>query len=62
MVRRFNDSGTFSWLEPPFTPEEEAYLDTWQINAPPVSVLRKPVEPKEPKTQVNRRNTADRAP
>jgi hypothetical protein len=33
-------------IQPPFTPEEEEAL-RW-INAPPISILRKPQEPKEP--------------
>jgi hypothetical protein len=47
MVKRYSDSGKSSWLEPPFTPEEELEL-AW-INKPPVAVLRKPPEepPKE---------------
>jgi hypothetical protein len=47
-MRRYSDDGRSSWLEPPFTAEEEAELE-W-INKPPVSVLKQPREgPVEPR-------------
>ena len=49
MVKRYSDSGKSSWHEPPFTPEEQADL-AW-INDPPVTVLRKQPDPKEPPKQ-----------
>jgi hypothetical protein len=41
MVKRYSDDGKSWWHEPTFTPDEEE--DLWRaMNAPPVSVLKKP--------------------